>query len=171
MRWIWIVVMSLCLSACVNGSAAYYIDGRDHVISVRAEQEYIWSDSVTLTVLAARLPECQRRIALTEIPIADVNVELFASGDAWLLKQGKDVWRVETQGCTQMADAAKAEVGQRIGAFKVQETELVFEAAGAPPGATAAPAAAAASGAAAAPTEAVAAPAPAAAPAASAPAN
>ena len=120
----------LLLAGCIDGSATYYIDGNQHAISVRAMQEYFWSDAVTIDVLAARMPDCQRRIALGKLPAASLELELFASGEnEYTLRAGDQAWRVETQGCSQLA-APEQVTGQPLGLFHLDDSKnLIFEAA------------------------------------------
>jgi len=76
-----------------------------------------------------RLPDCLRRVELTEMPADDVEIELLSNGDnVWTLRAGKEQWQVETQTCTQYPDVKGAE-GELIGVFRVEDKKLVFEAA------------------------------------------
>jgi hypothetical protein len=126
MRRTSVLLASLLLAGCVDGSASYYIDGSDHALSVRAKQEYFWSDEVELKLVAVRWPECQRQHVLIDVPAAQVEVELYASGDnAYTVRVGKQDWHVETQTCGQAAQGAP---GQRLGIFKLDaNNKLVFE--------------------------------------------
>lgn len=124
-----ILLAPLLLAGCVDQSASYAIDGNDHALIVRAEQERFWSDQVTLHVIASRLPDCQRQLALGKVPLADLDIELFADGDdLYTLRAGEREWQVETQGCTQPAAPAQAAAGQPLGAFRLDDSKkLVFE--------------------------------------------
>ena len=165
-----LLVLPLLLTACVDDDATYYVDGgNQHTLSVHRTQPYFWSDQVNLELLAARLPDCQRRYPLARMPADDSDVELYASGDnVWTLRAGKQSWQIETQTCTLTADP-KGEPGEPVGVFRADHDQYVFE-----PAVTtnaAAPAAAPADGAAAPASDAAAAPAaPETAPAAAAPA-
>jgi hypothetical protein len=136
-----LLLTPLLLAGCVRQSASYYIDGSQHALSLRAEQEYFWDDEVTVKMAAARMPECQRVFPITTLPIADFNVELFSGGDnVYSLRAGKQVWRFETQTCTQLTEPTQEELGALLGAFRLDpEKKLVFEKApgAAPPPATA----------------------------------
>jgi hypothetical protein len=135
------LLTTLLLTGCINESASYYVAGNTHAISVRGHQEYFWDEQLTLTVVASRLPECQRQIPLAQVAKSDFNVELFETGnDGFVLRQGKQVWGVETTNCKELADAGKLPLGARVGAFKLEDDKFVFEAAPKAP-APAAPAA------------------------------
>ncbi|MFL6676216.1 MAG: hypothetical protein ACJ8LG_23350 [Massilia sp.] len=124
-----ILLAPVLLAGCVNESASYYIDGNEHTLNLRARQDHFWSKQVTLRLVAAHLPECQRQFVLGETPLADLDVELFASGDqVYTLRAGQQVWQVETQGCTQLAPPAQL-TGEPLGAFRLDESgkKLVFE--------------------------------------------
>lgn len=130
MRKVLISLAPLLLAGCVNESASYYIDGNEHALSLRAQQERFWSKRVTLRLVATRLPECQRQLVLGDVPLSGLDVELFASGDnVYALRAGDQVWQVETQGCTELAVPAQGVVGQPLGAFRLDGAgkKLVFE--------------------------------------------
>ena len=125
-----LLLAPLLLAGCVNDAATYYIDGTEHALTVRATQTQFWKKEVTLELIAARMPDCQRRIALGDLPIADLELELFASGEnVYTLRAGEQAWRVETQGCTEMA-APEQVTGQPLGLFHLDEDkQFIFEAA------------------------------------------
>jgi hypothetical protein len=124
------LLTTLLLTGCVNDSASYYIADNTHAISVRGHQEYFWDGQLSLTLVVSRLPDCQRQIPLTQVDKADLDVELYQSGDdGFILRQGKQIWGVETSNCKPLADAANAPLGARLGAFKMMEDKLTFEAA------------------------------------------
>jgi hypothetical protein len=140
-----LLLTPLLLAGCVQQSASYYIDGNQHALSLRAEQEYFWNSDVVVKMAAVRLPDCQRLFPVGTLPIADFNVELFSGGDnVYSLRAGKQVWRFETQACTQLTEPTQAELGTPLGVFKLDaEKKLVFnKAAGPAPGAAPAEAAA-----------------------------
>ena len=118
----------LLLAGCVDDSATYYIDGNQHALTVRALQEYFWSKEVTLDLLASRMPDCQRRIPLGALPKADVEIELFESGEnVYTLRAGDAAWRVETATCSEL-EAPEQVTGKPIGLYHLDENDkLVFE--------------------------------------------
>ncbi|MFN3789535.1 hypothetical protein [Massilia sp.] len=125
----------LLLAGCVNDSASYQIDGKEHAITVRVLQDYFWSKDATLRLTVAHMPECQRQLELGKVSVSGLEIELFASGpNLYTLRSGEDVWQVETQGCTELeAPQANDVTGQALGSFHLDEHDkLVFEAAGTP---------------------------------------
>ncbi|WP_295996946.1 hypothetical protein [Rugamonas sp.] len=129
MRRIALLLLPLLLSACVEDSATYYVtaDSNEHTLTLQREQPYFWSDDVAVRLVAARLPDCQRRFDLDTMTADDVEVELFASGDrVWTLRAGKQMWQVDTQTC-QLLPAPKGDPGQPLGTFKTDGERLVFE--------------------------------------------
>jgi hypothetical protein len=129
MRTPLILLAPLLLAGCVDESASYAIDGNDHALIVRAQQDRFWSDQVSLRVIASRMPDCQRQLALGKVPLADLDIELSANGDnVYTLRAGERQWQVETRGCTQLAAPAQAPAGQVLGAFRLDDrNKLVFE--------------------------------------------
>jgi hypothetical protein len=123
-----VLLTPLLVAGCVNQSASYYI-GNDHTLTLRAQQERFWSKQVTLRLVAARLPECQRLLVLGTVPLSELDVELYAAGDnVYTLRAGNQVWQVETQGCTALPAPPQA-LGQPLGAFRLDAAgnKLVFE--------------------------------------------
>jgi hypothetical protein len=123
-----ILLAPLVLAGCVNESASYYIDGNEHALTVRAEQEYFWSKQVTLRLIASRLPDCQRQVVLGKVPANELDVELFASGDnVYTLRAGEQIWQVDTQACAQLPTPAQA-MGTPVGEFRLGAgKKMVFE--------------------------------------------
>ena len=123
-----LLLTPLLLAGCVDDSATYYIDGNQHALTVRVLQEYFWKKDVTIDLLASRMPDCQRRIPLGALPMSDVEIELFQSGEnVYTLRAGEQAWRVETAGCSEL-EAPEQVTGQPLGLFHLDENKkLVFE--------------------------------------------
>lgn len=134
MRKIFTILICLLLTACVDDTASYYVDGRDgnHALTVHRAQQHFWNDEVSVELVLSRLPDCQRRLVLTTLPADDVNVELYSNGDnVWTLRQDKELWQVETQTCSKYPDVKNnaGNLGELIGVFRVDGNKLVFAAA------------------------------------------
>jgi hypothetical protein len=140
MRKILFVAPVLLLAGCINDSATFYVDeSREHTLTVRRQQAYFWKEDAQYTLMTARLPDCQRAIALGEMPLEDLEFELFASGDnVWSLRAGKYVWQVDTQACTLLAEGGDTVAsGTKLGTFAAQGKEKMRFAAEAAPAAPA----------------------------------
>jgi len=129
MRSLLILLTPLLLAGCVNETASYTMDGNDHGLTLIVTQDYFWSKQADVRLVASRLPDCQRQFDLGKAPLADLNVELFATGEEkFLLRSGDAMWQVETQGCSQMAAPAGDVQAQPIGVFHLDaKNKLVFE--------------------------------------------
>ena len=147
MRRTLILLTPLLLAGCIQESASYSVDDHAQVLTLRAQQEYFWDDSVTLTLIAARMPDCQRQFKLGKVAADELTVELFAAADenVYNLRAGTEVWQVETNTCTETAKPDPKALGQPLGIYHLDEQgkKLVFEpaatAAAAQPAAAAAP--------------------------------
>jgi hypothetical protein len=131
MRKILIVLMALMLTACVDDTASYYADGAtgNHALTIHRAQKHFWSKDVRVELIMQRLPDCLRRIELTDMPADEVEIELLSGGDnVWTLRAGDEKWQVETQTCTQYPDV-KGDGGELMGVFRVDGNKLVYEAA------------------------------------------
>jgi hypothetical protein len=61
--------------------------------------EFLLGQDRRYSIVAARMPDCQRRHEIGAGG-ADSRVEVYAPGnDAWILKQGKRMYVVETRSC------------------------------------------------------------------------
>lgn len=143
MRKLLIAMLPLLLTGCARDTATYYADStNNHTLSLRRQQDYFWSDSARMTLVATRMPDCQRQIPLGEMVVDEVEVEVFSSPDNfWSLRSGDQVWQVETQTCALVSETGPA-TGTKVGDFKLVDDKLVFEPAAAPaaPAAPTAPA-------------------------------
>lgn len=121
--------LPLLLAGCVNESASYSIDSNDHGLTMIVTQDYFWDKRADLRVIVSRLPDCQRQYDLGKTPLADLNVELFSTGEEkFLLRAGEEMWQVETQGCTRTGAPAGDVQAQPIGVFHLDgKKKLVFE--------------------------------------------
>lgn len=132
MRKILILMTCVLLTACVDDSASYYIDGADHSLSLRRRQPYIWDEQVALALSVSRWPDCVRLHRLTLLPASQVRLELFATGEqAWSLRHGAQIWQVESKTCNRLTvldHMPEGGLGRRLGVFTVQDKKLVFRA-------------------------------------------
>lgn len=126
----------LCLAllpfvgGCINDAASLQIEGREHALTLVREQKWFWDNTVQLYVVAARLPECQRRHALTPASASQATVEVFMPGpNTYVLRQGARLYLVETRTCEgfQKLDAEPpGGLGVRIGTFRESGDRLRF---------------------------------------------
>ncbi|QJD90311.1 hypothetical protein HH213_09610 [Duganella dendranthematis] len=131
MRKILFFLMPLLLAACVDDSASYYADGPvgNHALTIHRAQKHFWSKDSRVELIMQRLPDCLRRIELTDMPADEVEIELLSGGDnVWTLRAGQEMWQVETQTCTLYADV-KGDGGELMGVFRDDGGKFVYEAA------------------------------------------
>lgn len=128
MRRIWILLAPLVLAGCVKDSASHYVNGNEHTISVRVAQEYFWKKTAGVTVVAARWPDCQRQFDFGELPLSELDIELFAADEnVFSFRAGERLWQVETRECTMLPTPAPDALGQPVGVFRMGEDKYVFE--------------------------------------------
>jgi hypothetical protein len=131
MRKILIVLMPLMLAACVDDSASYYADGPvgNHALTIHRAQKHFWSKQSRVELIMQRLPDCLRRVELSDMPADEVEIELLSGGDnVWTLRSGDEMWQVETQTCTMYEDV-KGDGGELMGVFRPDGDKFVYEAA------------------------------------------
>lgn len=134
MRKTLILLTPLLLGGCIKQSASFYVsDTRDHAITVRAEQEYFWDDSITLTLVASRFPDCQRAMPLQQAPKEEVGVELFDAGEGiFTVRSGSEVLQVDSFNCTRLPEPAPDGFGEPVGVFRLGKDKMEFEQAAQP---------------------------------------
>lgn len=123
-----VVLAGALLSGCVNDTASYMIDGRDHALTLLREQPYFWSDNTNLGLVVARLPDCQRRYPMKPAPLPQTQVSLYEIAPMqYQVQQGSNWYAVETQGCTLQALTAAPEAqGKLLGSFERKDGKLRF---------------------------------------------
>jgi hypothetical protein len=129
MRSTLILLTPLLLAGCVNESASYAIGGNDQTLTVIVTQDYFWNKQAGVRLIASRLPDCQRQFELGKASVADLNIELFSTGeDSFLLRSGDQMWQVETRGCTRLPPPSDNVQAEPIGVFHLDGAKkLVFE--------------------------------------------
>ena len=78
---------------------------------------------------ATGLPAPTPGLTSTTLPAADFAIELYAGGDnVYSVRVGAQVMRIETQGCTRLTEPTTAELGERLGTFRLDgEQKMIFE--------------------------------------------
>ena len=130
MRRLGLLLVPLLLVGCVNGSATYYVTPKqnEHTLSLRMIQDYVWKQEVELTLVAARLPDCQRQLKLGALPVDEAIVELFQASDfVYNLRAGTQLWQVDTETCSLQAAPKPNQLGTPLGVYMLDKNKVVFE--------------------------------------------
>lgn len=126
------VLLPAVLAACENSAVAFSVDGKDHAVTLIREQQLFWSDTVDQSVVAARLPHCQKKVRIHPDRTAMTEIEVFEAGfQLWALRQGARWYLASTETC-QVQDWDKpddAAPGAAVGRFAQRDGTLVFTAA------------------------------------------
>jgi hypothetical protein len=127
-RWIPFLMLPL-LAACSDQRASYEINGSAHTLSLIRITSWPWDKTAKYSVVAARMPDCMRRHAMSEAPL-NAGVEVFAPGNnAWILRQNGRMFVVETRTCEGFAPLDKVPdegLGPLLGVFEMRGEMLVF---------------------------------------------
>lgn len=120
------------LVACSDQRAAFEMGSSQHSLTLIRVQNFFWERTARYSVVAAHLPDCQRRHEMGPGG-ADIKVEVFAPGnDAWILKQGKRMYVAETRTCegfARLESEPETGMGPLQGTFQMRGGTLVFVAA------------------------------------------
>jgi len=121
------------LSACSDQRATFEIDSDGkHSLTLIRLHDLPWEKTAKYAVVATHMPTCMRRHSVG-IGSALGKTEVYAPGnDAWILKQGKRMYVVETRTCEGFAkldNEPEDGMGPLQGAFVMRDGTLVFVAA------------------------------------------
>ncbi len=126
------LLLLLVLTGCSDQRAALEIAGSKHSLTLIRTQGFFWEKSAKYAIVATRMPDCMRKHTLG-LGNANTRIEVYSPGnDAWILKQGKRMFVVETRTCEGFAKLeAEPEdgMGALLGAFQLRNGELAFVAA------------------------------------------
>ena len=131
------------LAACSDSRATFEIKGSAHSLSLIRITSYPWDKTAKYSIVASNMPDCMRRHAMSEAPL-DAKVEVYSPGNnAWIVKQGNQMFVTETRTCEGFAKLDKVPesgLGTLMGVFEMRADTMVFTAApkAAPPPAPAA---------------------------------
>lgn len=88
------------LAGCENSATAYMIDGKEHALILVREQKFFWDDELRQSIIASRLPACQKRVKIHPGSTELVEMRVYAAGDMlWALQQGPRWYLAGTEEC------------------------------------------------------------------------
>ncbi len=117
------------LAACENSATAYSMESKEHALILVREQTYFWDDSVKQAIVASRLPQCQRRVAIHPSSTRMADMDVFVAGDQlWALHQGQHWYLASTQRClVQDWDNPSGQPpGELVGSFRLKDGTPTF---------------------------------------------
>lgn len=127
-----LIALPLLLAGCVDDSASYLTDAeRSHGITLKRLQEWFWQDTVRLTILVSRLPECSGGIEVKGVR-RSAQPELYEAPPGYaepihILKIDERHYAIGMQSCrVQPFEEAPAELGTRLGVFEEKEGKFAF---------------------------------------------
>jgi hypothetical protein len=128
-----VLALTPILMACENGATAFMIEGSQHALILVREQPYFWDKTVNQALIASRLPNCQRRVAIHPDRTELTPMEVFEAGDRlWGVHQGNRWYLVSTEKCVvqDWDNAQGAAPGPLVGTFRLKDGTTTFVSAG-----------------------------------------
>jgi len=117
------------LAACSDQRASFEIASRQHSLTLIRVQNFFWEKTARYAIVAARMPDCMRRHEIGSGG-AESKIEVYAPGnDAWILKQGKRMYVVETRSCegfARLEAEPESGMGPLQGSFQMRSGTLTF---------------------------------------------
>ncbi len=112
------------LAACENSATAFPIEGSQHALILMREQAFPWDDKLEQALVASRLPQCQKRVAIHPGAVTLEEMKIYQAGDhLWALHQGSRWYLASTERClVQDWDNVKGEApGPLLGSFRLKD--------------------------------------------------
>jgi len=133
--WMLLTLPLPLLAGCFQDTASYSLGARDHAITLVRNQTFPWQSSVSVSVVATRMPECNGGGEIKDVP-EDAEYVLYQAPDEYpepimLLETDERVFAVSTQSCRlQEFEEAPDKMGQKLGTFMVKADKFQFVPAG-----------------------------------------
>ncbi len=128
-----LIALPLLLAGCVNDTASYRIDdNQEHTIMLHRVQEWLWQDTLKLTITANRMPECRGGIDVRGVRLR-ARPELYEAPPQYaepiyILKIDTRHFAISTQSCrVQEFDETPPELGHKLGTFAEKDGRFVFQ--------------------------------------------
>jgi hypothetical protein len=119
------------LAGCLQDTASYALEGKDHAITLVRNQTWPWQSGVEVEVVALRLPECNGGGAIEEVD-RHAPLTLYQAPDEYaepifMLQVDQRVFAVSTQSCRLQQFATIPEnLGSKLGRFQEVDGRFRF---------------------------------------------
>ena len=117
------------LAGCENSATAFPIEGKDHALILVREQAWVWDGELAQYIVVARLPQCQRRVAIHRGSTRLVEMEVYEAGDRlWALHQGDRWYLAGTERCLvqDWNPPGGRAPGPLVGSFRIKDGVTSF---------------------------------------------
>jgi len=125
-------LLPLVLSGCINDAASYMVNGdRNNAITLTRTQKWFWEDSVILSVIAARQPDCMSGTEIQNVP-SDKPIALHRAPDEYaepiyILDVAGASYAISTESCRiQKFETAPTDQGPVIGNFDTVDGQFQY---------------------------------------------
>jgi hypothetical protein len=127
-RRAFLLVFLPLLAGCENSATSYSIDANREALILVREQRWFWSGQVEQAIVAARLPQCQRRVTIKPGTTDSLKMEVFEAGSQlWALHQGEHWYLASTEKClVQDWPAPASPPGALVGTFTLKDGAPAF---------------------------------------------
>jgi hypothetical protein len=121
----------LPLAGCMQDSASYTLPEKDHAVTLVRNQTWPWEDSMSVEVVAIRLPACHEGTSVKGVPLK-AEMALYRAPDEYaepifILRVDKRHFAVSTQSCqVQEFKEPPPDPGRKLGAFREKDGKFAF---------------------------------------------
>lgn len=126
-----LLLAALTLTGCMQDSASYTLPEKDHAITLIRNQAWPWQDSMSVEVVAIRLPACNEGMSVKDIPLK-TDIVLFKAPDEYpepiyILRMNQRNFAVSTQSCqVQEFKETPPDPGIKLGGFREKDGKFSF---------------------------------------------
>ena len=125
------LLVILPLAGCLQDSASYVFPEKDHAITLVRNQAWPWQDTMSVEVVAIRLPECHEGMSVKDIALK-ADIGLFKAPDdhpepVFILRMDQRHFAVSTQSCpVQEFKETPPDPGSKLGTFKEKDGKFSY---------------------------------------------
>ncbi|MBM4180664.1 MAG: hypothetical protein FJ209_03790 [Betaproteobacteria bacterium] len=134
-RPLFVLPLALALAGCMQDSASYTFPEKDHAITLIRMQDWPWQSSLSLDVMAVRMPDCNGGLRIRDVP-RKAEFVLFQAPDTYaepifILRVDRRNFAVSTASCrVQEFKEAPEDAGRMLGHFRERDGGFAFVPAG-----------------------------------------
>lgn len=125
------LLVVLPLAGCIQDTASYALPEKDHAITLIRNQTWFWQDTLSLDVVAVRLPDCNAGMRVRDVKV-NADIALSRAPDEYpepifILRVDQRHFAVSTRSCqVQEFQETPPDLGTPLGHFKGVDGKFAF---------------------------------------------
>ncbi len=138
-RTLALTAVALALTGCKDETASLILDGPNHALTLDIHLPWPWSKEWEMEAIMARVPDCQRRSRLDNMPVDQIRVDIYRPPEGvyeepiLIVRQGASSFALSDKSCEmQRFKEPPKDPGVKLGTFSIEGGSLKFTPAPAP---------------------------------------